>query len=420
MAPTPDYSLEHRKHFIVNLLQQELGRQVLAIRNLGRDSNNFVHLAELAESVSQPVLSVPVLQQPGTSSLPTGTTKVVIRISHPDAMLNEDIRVQNEVAVMCLMRLALSTYQDALIPNVYAWSPSSAEGYGWILQEYMGGTQIDKEFESLDRTPKEDILRQIADVFKLIQSYSLPESVKGYGGVGFGESGLIITGPTAIPCGGPFPEFQDMYLQMMRRQLAESDTSERLAGWRSTNLRERLESFAANGMKNEVVKNSVARPTLVHGDFNLFNMLFDPTSNRLTALLDFDLSFIGSPVDEYFCSFRSVGSLLVGPFEKGEFGDLRQCLLRGFDSKALPENGQKLNFEIAYMMDKEFVRAGVLRPTDIPGAGELAALRWFLEDVAPPYFFMSRWIAHMEPEKVDEIQASIQTNILKYLESWGY
>lgn len=44
------------------------------------------------------------------------------------------------------------------------------------------------------------------------------------------------------------------------------------------------------------------------------------------------------------------------------------------------------------MMDKEFTRAGVLRPADIKGCGELAALKWFLEDVSPPYFFMSRWL----------------------------
>jgi hypothetical protein len=32
-------------------------------------------------------------------------------------------------------------------------------------------------------------------------------------------------------------------------------------------------------------------------------MLFDPLSNRLTALLDFDLSHIATPADEYFYSY---------------------------------------------------------------------------------------------------------------------
>lgn len=411
---------------------------MVGISRLGRDSNNFVHLIELAESVCQPTTSSPTVLKPGTSSLLAGTTKVVIRISNPQAMLNEDVRVQNEVAAMCLMRQALSTYQDRLIPNTYAWCPS-IEGYGWILQEYMAGAQLDKEFHGLDRDHKQDILHQIADVFKLIQSYSLPESVKGYGGLAFNECGEIVTGPTTIPCGGPFSEFHEMYMQMLRRQLIESDTSERIAGWRRSDLRDRLERFVTNGIAKQVVENSIARQTLVHGDFSksmsescngkstqadhpldTFNMLFNPTSNRLTALLDFDLSHIATPADEYFYSFRTVDALLAGPFEEGDEGQLRRCLLDGFDENIPAQNGRKVNFEIAQIMDKEFVRAGVLRPADIQGAGELAGLKWFLEDVSPPYFFMSRWLEHMEPEKVDEIKTSIEENLSKYLERWGF
>ncbi|KAK0127737.1 hypothetical protein ONS96_007251 [Cadophora gregata f. sp. sojae] len=410
---------EHRQRFIINLMRDGFGRQVLGISRLGRDSNNFAHLVELADSVCQPATSSPTAFKPGTSSLLAGTTKVVIRLSNPQAMLNEDVRVQNEVAAMCLMRQALSTYQDRLIPNTYAWCPS-VEGYGWILQEYMAGTQLDKEFHGLDRDHQQDILHQIADVFKLIQSYSLPKSVKGYGGLSFNESGEIVTGPTTIPCGGPFSEFHEMYTQMLRRQLIESDTSERIAGWRRNHLRDRLERFVTNGIAKQVAENSIARQTLVHGDFNTFNMLFDPTSNRLTALLDFDLSHIATPADEYFYSFRTVGALLAGPFEEGDEGQLRRCLLDGFDGNNLPQNGRKVDFEIAQMMDKEFVRAGVLRPVDIQGAGELAGLKWFLEDVSPPYFFMSRWLEHMEPQKVDEIKTGIEENLGKYLERWGF
>ena len=188
-----------------------------------------------------------------------------MRISNPKANLNEAVRVQNEVAAMCLMRQALSTYQDRLIPNVYAWRPST-DGYGFILQEYMPGAQLDKEMDSLDRAPQQDILRQVADVVKLIQSFPLPDSVEGYGGLAFNESGEIVSGPTTIPCGGPFSEFHEMYVQMLRRQLIESDTSERIAGWRRNGLRDRLEHFATDGLANRVAENAVPRQTLVHGD----------------------------------------------------------------------------------------------------------------------------------------------------------
>lgn len=149
-------------------------------------------------------------------------------------------------------------------------------------------------------------------------------------------------------------------------------------------------------------------------------MLFDPASNRLTALLDFDLSHIATPADEYFYSFGTVGALLAGPFEEGDEGQLRQCLLHGFKTNTPDKNGRKVNFETAQMMDKEFVRAGILRPAEIKGAGELAGLKWFLEDVSPPYFFMSRWLEQMGLEKVDEMTTSIEETLGKYLDRWGF
>jgi hypothetical protein len=107
---------------------------------------------------------------------------------------------------MCLARQALTTYKDRPIPNTYACR-SSAEDYEWILQEYMEGIQLEEEIHGLDRDDLQDILHQIANVFKLIQSYSLPDSVNCYGGLTFNDSGEIVTGPTTIPCGGPFSEF---------------------------------------------------------------------------------------------------------------------------------------------------------------------------------------------------------------------
>jgi hypothetical protein len=105
---------------------------VVGISRLGPDSNNFVRLIELAESVYQPATLSPAVLKPGTCSLPAGATKLVIRRSNPQAVLNEDSRVENEVAAICLMREALFTYHDKLIPNTYAWR-ASIEGYGWIL-----------------------------------------------------------------------------------------------------------------------------------------------------------------------------------------------------------------------------------------------------------------------------------------------
>lgn len=181
---------------------------------------------------------------------------------------------------------------------------------------------------------------------------------------------------------------------MRRRQLIESETLERIAGWRQNGLRNRLKHFATNRIAKRVVENSVARQTLMHGDYSkslselyngkfiqaeytldTFNMLFDSTSSRLTALLDLDLSHIASPAGEYFYSFRTVGALLVGYFEEGDEGQLCRCLLDGFDGNVSARNDGKLDFEVARILDEVFVRASVLRPSDIQGAGELSGLK---------------------------------------------
>lgn len=59
----------------------------------------------------------------------------------------------------------------------------------------------------LDRDHKQDILHQIAAVFKLIHNYPVSESAKGYEVLVFNESGEIVIEPTTIPCGEPFSNF---------------------------------------------------------------------------------------------------------------------------------------------------------------------------------------------------------------------
>lgn len=263
-----EMSMDARYITILYIIQVSNLSQVEVIHGLGRDSNNFVYRLTIFKAISPPTNpTLSKVPRPGTVGLFAEDSQVVIRISNPQAMVNADVRVQNEVAAMCLMRQALSSYRVRLIPNIYAWCPSS-RGRGWILQEYMRGTQLDQNFRGLDPKLRRDLLRQIAEVFKLIQSFRLPDSVDGYDGLRFNKSSDIVTGPTTIPCGGPFSDYHEMYTQMLRRQLLEPDTSERIAGWRRNGLRDRLERFASCGITEQIIANCIPRQTLVHGDFS--------------------------------------------------------------------------------------------------------------------------------------------------------
>lgn len=158
-----------------------------------------------------------------------------------------------------------------------------------------------------------------------------------------------------------------------------------------------------------------------------FNMLVNPQSGKLTALVDFDLSHIASPAEEYFYSLRTLGSLLVGPFDDDEaFIRLRECLLNGFDHQMnAPGSGKskdgKIDWSVARTTDLEFRRAGVRRPSEITGSGELAAVKWFLEDLSPPYFYMPRWLEYQTSKGgVEKTLRFVQSNVEKYLDRWGF
>jgi len=183
-------------------------------------------------------------------------------------MLNENVRVQNEVAVTSLMREALSPQFSHLVPKVYGWEASSEFGEnGWVLMELMPGTPLGGKFPSLDPEKQREILRQIAQIFKCIQDYKLPESVQGYGGLNFDEAGRITVGPTAIfGSKGACDSHATLYAEYFATQVGFSDKCDIVQGWKDTNSRARIDKFGAEGLRT-LLQKFPARPTLVHGDF---------------------------------------------------------------------------------------------------------------------------------------------------------
>ncbi|KAJ2898157.1 Protein kinase-like (PK-like) [Zalerion maritima] len=137
----------------------------------------------------------------------------------------------------------------------------------------MPGTQLDRVFDGFDEEHQLDILRKVVEIYKLIQSYTLPETVRGYGGLGFDESGIIVTGPTTTPCSGPSSQFEDKTGIEMDYETA-----------------------------SQVRKTSHPPQSLVHGDLNMYNMLYNPKSHCITAILVLDFAAVAAAADEYFYS----------------------------------------------------------------------------------------------------------------------
>ena len=116
----------------------------------------------------------------------------------------------------------------------------------------------------------------------------------------------------------------------------------------------------------------------------MYNVLFNPETNRLTALLDYKFSHIASRADEYFFSFPYLGAMLMWPAPRKNGEDvvtLRDYLLHGFPSESALRNSAFQSWELAEILDEEFAKASVQRLRDIQGIDELSSLNWFIQNI---------------------------------------
>lgn len=203
--------------------------------------------------------------EPGTIRLPEDVSIYVMRLSNAAAGMHDMNRVENEVATMSVFADAVKGISTHLVPKVYGWG-SAAEGQGWILQEFMTGKSL--AFKTMAVQEKRLVLQQIADIFGALQQHRLPSSINNYGGLRFDENRAIVSGPMTCIAGGPFQSYETLYMELILSELAASDESSILQGWRPNGVRERLEQFLRHGLHQLVSQVDSGRKVLVHGDLS--------------------------------------------------------------------------------------------------------------------------------------------------------
>ncbi|KAK3670536.1 hypothetical protein LTR78_009640 [Recurvomyces mirabilis] len=181
----------------------------------------------------------PSIQQHGCSALPPNINR---RIANSEAQgLNHPIVVQNGIAAMALARQALNdTAYRSIVPEVYAWSPGS-EGRnaqpGWSLMDHKSGVQVAETPDELSAPEREGVIRQIAEVFALIQGFEVPSTIAEVGGLGFDDQGNIVSGPMATCAAGPARNCGTLILERIRMAMEEAETHSAIRGWPEVGLR---------------------------------------------------------------------------------------------------------------------------------------------------------------------------------------
>ncbi|ETS76163.1 hypothetical protein PFICI_11550 [Pestalotiopsis fici W106-1] len=354
--------------------------------------NNFIYKIELSSPLGPSTFSAGT-PRPGTSApSKPNVSAIIIRLSNPRANgLNNAHRVENEVAAQALFRQHLISNRPTLthiIPELYAWEPcrqpevSGEAGFGWTICEFMPGANLAEQFEGMQLSQKLDVIEQVADVLAAVQQTLLPSQLKGhFGGLTFDGQGQIIGGQMSILPGGPWTKYTDLWVSRFRQQLHDADKSSVLKGWEKSGLRARIDRLVdAKEVAKLLDGVDTTQKTLIHGDFTLHNFLYDQTTSRITALLDFDFSWVSHPSHEFFTGLWSIGGGLRSDNDKiitavltGKFDEIDDSL----------SGKDKDKWQVAQSWNAALVERGAIRPASIAGIDRLRQLME-LEDALCP------------------------------------
>ncbi|KAJ4251519.1 hypothetical protein NW762_011506 [Fusarium torreyae] len=324
--------------------------------------------------------------QHGCVIIPPGSRDFILRLTNSDAEgMSPSNRVENEVAAISIASEALEASYPHMVPSVYAWnSTGNKSQQGWILEEWMSGSQLDEVFEKMDLDQKRNILSQMAGILKALQEAKLPDSYIGIGGLSFDETGRIVSAVSSIGGLGPWSSYQESFKTQLHHALEKADSSQYIRGWRANGVRDRLDRFIEQGVQPrfEALASKDER-VLVHSDLTTNNILFDPGSGRITGLLDYDFSCVSHPSHELLQSLGDVQGQFRNPTgDDTEESTLMKAMLHGFP-ETLPETTGDVQWELAKALEDELAKVGVKRPRTIKGMDKIAEVHAVLQAVLP-------------------------------------
>ncbi|GKZ33425.1 hypothetical protein AbraIFM66950_003281 [Aspergillus brasiliensis] len=369
--------------------------------------NNFIYKLELSQPANPSSFSNPnEPPNPCTTSPPDGTSTYILRMSNPQAMgINPHAsRIENEVAAMHLARQALDAYRPGLghlIPKIYTFCSKTnhPDDLPWTLMEYKTGIPLDEFFPSQPNSTKESIINQIADILTGLQTYRLPQEITSYGGLALSTDGNSITSAEMTTTyGGPWPTYETLLKARLQHELQDADSSPVLNGWRDNGVRERLVSLIDRFTVPGLSESDSDTKVLVHGDLTMNNILIDPNTSTLTALIDFDFACIAHPAHEFLVSLQDLGGNVMGPYgEDPTEGKLSEALISG-DFGAYDDVPSDLRWVGKTLNACLVERRGSRRPSDIRGMQVLRQWR-ALEMLVCPFHLAAEFIVKRMSEE---------------------
>lgn len=146
------------------------------------------------------------------------------------------------------------------------------------------------------------------------------------------------------------------------------------------------------------------------------NMLVDPDTNQLTAVLDFDFSYIGPPAHLFFTSLQSLGT-----DTDPTGGKLAKALLAGTfeDIRNMSEEGKSI-WGQARDLDRAMASRGSVRPSEIQGLETLYQLTELESLICPFQLAIPVLIEKKTGEELAHARFLAERALINQLRLWGH
>lgn len=153
------------------------------------------------------------------------------------------------------------------------------------------------------------------------------------------------------------------------------------------------------------------------------NLLFDPLTQRITGLIDYDFACILHPSYEFLRSLGDAGGQFRGwsSDEASEEELLRKAKLYGFPSPLpVTTEGGKVNWEVAKAWEDEIEELNVKRPATIEGIDKVADVDTILRTILP-WRVNNSDVLQMQSEKVImKCKEENEAQLVQLLERLGF
>jgi len=152
------------------------------------------------------------------------------------------------------------------------------------------------------------------------------------------------------------------------------------------------------------------------------NVLYNPTTKQITALLDYDFTCILHPSYEFLRSFSGIGGQFQGwsDIESSEQTALRDAKLHGFPSP-LPENtADGVAWDVAKAWEDALEKLHVKRPRTMGGIEKVADVDAVLRSTLPWRVNNSDILRMQSAEVTGKCRNDNEAQLVKLLDHLGF